>query len=252
VAGDEAGYYRQLTRMCAAFATACEAALLTLGGELKRRESLSARLGDVLSNLYLASAALKRYHDEGRQTADRPLLEWALRDSLFKTQTRLLEVCDNFPNRFTGRVLKVVLFPLGARLRAPGDALLLRAANVILRLGTARERLTAGLFIAGDDTDPLARLEVALEKTTAARPVLADLRSAMRSGQLAAGDPELCLVEAVELGIIDTRAAARVRAAVEARQNVIGVDAFAANYWREDHNSWQRPATRSRQAGPSI
>ena len=246
---EEARYYRQLTRMSAAFAVTAEAALLTLGGTLKRRESLSARLGDVLSHLYLASATLKRYTDEGRQPADRALLDWAMHDCLSIMHTRLCEVYDNFPNRLLGRLLKVMLFPPGSGYRTADDALVKRAANVILRWGSARERLTGGLYISGDENDPLACLETALEKATAAQPVLAHLRDAMRSGQLASGDPELSLVEAVALGIIDERAAARVRAAVAARQRVIGVDEFAANYWREDQHSWQQAPTQAHQAG---
>jgi acyl-CoA dehydrogenase len=252
VAREEAGYYRKLTRMSAVFAITSEAALLTLGGTLKRKESLSARLGDVLSHLYLASAALKRFADQGRQPADRPLLEWAVRDSLYEAQQKLFEVYDNLPGRWLGRVLKWTLFPYGASYRAPNDALLQRAANVILRWGSARERLTEGLFVSEDDHESLAQLEVALEKASVAQAVISHLRNAMRSGQLASGDPEHCLVEAVSAGVIDEREAAQVRAAVAARQRVIGVDEFPANYWNKETDSWQPKPTPSQQAGRSL
>jgi acyl-CoA dehydrogenase len=252
VDGEEAVYYRKLTRMSAVFAVTSEAALLTLGGTLKRKESLSARLGDVLSHLYLASAALKRFSDQGRQAADRPLLEWAVRDSLYEAQQKLFEVYDNLPARWLGRALKWTLFPYGAGYRAPNDALLQRAANVILHWGSARERLTEGLFVSEDDDESLAQLEVALEKASVAQAVLLHLRNAMRSGQLASGDPEHCLVEAVSAGVIDEREAAQVRAAVAARQRVIGVDEFPANYWNKETNSWQPNPTPSQQAGQSL
>jgi len=225
---------------------------LTLGGELKRKESLSGRLGDVLSLMYLASATLKRFADEGRQTADRPLLEWAVRDALYQAQQKLFEVYDNLPSRALGRLLKWILFPYSASYRAPDDALLQRAANVVLRWGSARERLTEGLFISDDDDDPLNQLEVALERATAAQPVLSNLRNAMRSGQLERGDPEQCLVEAVSAGVIDEREAAQVRAAIAARQRVIGVDEFPGDYWKENNSSWQRNPTPSQQAGQST
>jgi len=252
VSGEEAGYYRKLTRMSAVFAVTAEAALLTLGGTLKRKESLSARLGDVLSHLYLASAALKRFADQGQQPADRPLLEWAIRDSLYEAQQKLFEVYDNLPARWLGRLLKWMLFPYGASYHAANDALLQRAAAVILRWGNARERLTEGLFVSDDDHDSLAQLEVALEKANVAQAVLSLLRNAMRNGQLASGDPEHCLVEAVAAGVIDEREAAQVRAAVAARQRVIGVDDFAANYWNKESDSWkQLNPTPSQQAGRS-
>jgi acyl-CoA dehydrogenase len=248
---EEAVYYRQLTRMSAAFAVTAEAALLTLGGTLKRRESLSARLGDVLSHLYLASAALKRYADEDRQAADRSLLEWTVHDSLYNMQLKLFEVYDNLPNRWLGRALKWSLFPFGASYRAVDDALLQRAANVILRWGSARERLTRGLFIPRGDNEPLAQLESALEKATLAQPVLASLRNAMHAGQLASGDPEHCLIEAVAAGVIDERQAAQIRAAAATRQQVISVDEFTPDHWKESKESWQHSPTRSQQAARS-
>jgi acyl-CoA dehydrogenase len=252
VTDEESVYYRHLTRLSAAFAVTAEAALLSLGGELKRRESLSARLGDVLSQLYIASAALKRFQDQGRQQADRPLLEWAVRDALHQSRLRLYEVYDNLPSRFLARILKWALFPLGASYAPPRDRVLQRAANVILRWGSARERLTEGLFIPQREHESLKQLEVALEKATIAQPVLAHLRKAMRDGQLASGDPEHRLVEAVSSGIIDEREAAHVRAAAAARQRVIGVDDFPADYWKENTDSWQRNPTLSHQAGQSI
>jgi acyl-CoA dehydrogenase len=248
---EEAVYYRQLTRMSAALAVSSEAALLTLGGSLKRRESLSARLGDALSQLYLASATLKRFSDQGRQGADRPLLEWVVRDSLYHIQQSLFEVYDNLPNRLLGRLLKALLFPFGASYRAVDDKLLRRAANVILRLGSARERLTEGLFIPHKDSESLTQLEMALEKVTLAQPVLSNLRNAMRSGQLSTGDPEASLVEAVAAGVIDEREAAQVRTAITARQRVIGVDEFSADYWKEEQDSWQHSPIHSHQAGQS-
>jgi acyl-CoA dehydrogenase len=249
---EEAGYYRHLSRMAAVFAITAEAALLTLGGSLKRRESLSARLGDVLSQLYLASAALKRFNDQGHQPADRPLVEWVVRDCLYNMQQTLFQIYDNLPGRMTGRILKWTLFPFGASYKAVDDALLMRAANVVLRWGSARDRLTDGLFIPDSDEESLGQLETALEKTTAARPVLSHLRNAMRSGQLAVGDPEHCLVEAASAGVIDEREAAKVRAAAAARQRVIGVDEFDAGYWKEEQETWPDNPTRSQQVGRST
>ncbi len=249
---DDADYYRQLTRLSAVFAITAETALATLGGTLKRRESISGRLGDVLSLMYLASATLKRYAEDGRQAADRPLLEWAMRDALYQAQQKLFEVYDNLPLQPLGRILKHLLFPWGASYRAPDDTLLKRAANVVLRWGSARERLSEGLFIPEDPDEPLRQLETAMERATVAEPVLRNLRNAMRNGQLEPGDPEQCLDEAVSAGVIDEREAAQVRAAVAARKQVIGVDEFPADYWKEKNTSWQRNPTPSQQAGQST
>ncbi len=249
---EEALYYRQLTRMSAVLAVSSEAALLILGGALKRKESLSARLGDALSGLYLASAALKRFSDQGCQQTDRALLEWAVRDALHQGQQKLFEVYDNFPVPWLGRTLKWVLFPYGAVYRPPDDGLLQRTADAILRWGDARDRLTEGLYLPDNESESLAQLELALEAAAAARPVMSRLRNAIRSGQLACGDPEQCLIEAIAAGVIDEREAAQVRAAVAARRRVIDVDDFPADYWKEEPNSWQRNPIPSQRAGQST
>ena len=88
-AGDATGFYRQLSRYSSAFALCADMALLTLGGALKRKEMLSARFGDILSELYLLSAALKRWQDEGRQQADFAALEWCMASGFKTIEMRL-------------------------------------------------------------------------------------------------------------------------------------------------------------------
>ncbi len=252
VAGEDAVHYRKLTHMSAVLAVSSEAALLTLGGALKRKESLSARLGDALSCLYLASAALKRFADQGRQPTDQPLLAWVVRDALYRTQQALFEVYDNFPIRWLGRVLRWTLFPYGAVYRSPDDTLVTQAADVILRSGAARERLTDGLYLPDEPSESLAQLEVALQAATSAQPILSQLRNAMRSGQLASGDPEQCLMQAISAGVIDEREAALVSAAVTARRRVIEVDEFPAGYWAEEPDSCQHKPAHSTRAARST
>ncbi len=249
---EEDKFYRQMARLSAAFAITAEAALLTLGGSLKRKESLSARLGDVLSYLYLGSAVLKRFADQGRQQADWPLLEWSMTNVFYNAQQRLFETLDNLPNRFIGKTLRWTLFPFGAAYKPPSDALTLRAANVILRWGAGRERLTEGMFVPQGENEPLAQLEDAMEKATQAQPVLNHLRQAMSNGQLNSDDPEHCLVDAVTAGVIDEHEAALVRAATAARQKVISVDEFPPEYWQEGKDSWQQSEIRSQQAARST
>ena len=65
-------YYRQINRFSAAFAFLTDVSMLVIGGSLKRKESISARLGDVLSALYLASTSLKHYEDTGNKESELP------------------------------------------------------------------------------------------------------------------------------------------------------------------------------------
>ncbi|MBF0127109.1 MAG: acyl-CoA dehydrogenase, partial [Magnetococcales bacterium] len=94
VEGLQSDHFRRLSRMSAAFALTADVALATLQGGLKRKESLSGRMADVLSHLYLASATLKRFHDDGKPEEDRPLVEWSIGESLFQMQTGLRAVLD--------------------------------------------------------------------------------------------------------------------------------------------------------------
>jgi len=154
--------YRALTRMSTAFALLTDVAMFVLGGELKRRERISARLGDALSQLYLASAVLKRYEDEGRQEADLPYVHWSVQDALFRAQQALAGVLDNFPNRVLAVLLRCMLFPFGLPHRAPSDVLGSAVAQAMQTGGPARERLLADSFVANDASDPVACGDMAL------------------------------------------------------------------------------------------
>ena len=157
-----AHYYRALTRLSTAFAVMTDMSMFVLGGELKRRERLSARLGDVLSQLYLGSSVLKRYEDDGRPPADLPYVHWSLQDALCKAQQGLTGVLDNFPARVLAVLLRTLLFPLGLPHRPPSDELGSDVAQAMQTAGADRERLLADCYVAGDASDPVACADMAL------------------------------------------------------------------------------------------
>src|SRR6202023_2206812 len=140
-AGDATGFYRQLSRYSAGFALCADMALLTLGGALKRKEMLSARFGDILSELYLLSAALKRWQDEGRQTADFAALGWCMASGFRTIESRFAEILANLPNRFVAVILKFVVQPFGARVLGPSDRVVHECAQLVLEPSAARDRL---------------------------------------------------------------------------------------------------------------
>jgi len=218
-AGDATPFYRQLSRFSAAFALCADMALLTLGGALKRKEMLSARFGDILSELYLLCGALKRWEDEGRQQADFPLLQYCM-ESGFKTiQTRFAEILGNLPNRFVAYALKFMIQPLGAPVHGPSDELVHRCAQVILEPSAARDRLTPNLYRSNDSNDdnPVARLEKAFELVTAAEDVTKKMHAAHLHDWR----------EAVQKGVITASDGDRLAAAHEAVAKVVEVDDFA-------------------------
>ena len=219
-------YYQQLNRLSANLALLADVSMAVLGGSLKRRERISARLGDVLSQLYLASATLKRYEDEGRQKADLPLVHWGVQDSLHQAEQALDDLLRNFPNRAVAGLLTFIIFPLGLRCPAPSDRLDHEVAKILQTPSETRSRLGRGQYLVASEHNPVGLLEEALLDIMAAEPIYQRLSKAsdkplpfMRLDQLA----EQALVEgqitAEEADILTKAEASRLRS--------INVDDFA-------------------------
>ncbi len=226
LSGTAGWYFRQLTRMSACLALSSDVAMALLGARLKRKERLSARLGDVLSHLYLASAALKHYRDQGEPQADRPLLHWACRDALYQIQTAFDELFRNLPGRWAGIFLRLLVFPLGMPYDAPNDANDRRVARLLLTPSEARDRLTEGIYVGGPE-EPVGRVEHALRKATAADAATRKLYRALRAGHIRADVAEAQIAEALESGIISEHESQLLREAERARDEAIQVDEFS-------------------------
>ncbi|WP_207062783.1 acyl-CoA dehydrogenase [Motiliproteus sp. SC1-56] len=214
--GSQHGYFRQLSRYSAVLALLADGALLTLGGDLKRREMLSARLGDMLAELYLLSAVLKRWQDEGRQAADRALVEYNLARGLATLDRSIQGVLANLPNRPLAVCLKLLVQPLGVRHQGPSDRLTKRCARLLLDPGPDRERLTPGLFLEAGASGALAELERCFQFVTETAPLRERLHKA------GCDDPR----EALRRGLISDHQAERLEQAQALSDRVIAVDDF--------------------------
>ncbi|MFM4916446.1 acyl-CoA dehydrogenase FadE [Aeromonas dhakensis] len=219
------GYYQQLSRLSANLAFLSDMAMGTLGGELKRKERVSARLGDVLSQLYLASSALKRYQDEGRQQADLPLLHWALQDALFKAQEAIDELLRNFPNRWIGLALRVIVLPLGRDLKRPSDKLDNQVARLLQTPSETRSRLAQGQYLTREEGNPFGLLEQALDDVLSAESLFEKVCKADGIKR-----PFMQLDKVAEagltLGVLNQTEADLLRRAEESRLRTINVDDF--------------------------
>ncbi|WP_126445015.1 acyl-CoA dehydrogenase [Sulfuricystis multivorans] len=228
-------YYQQLTRFAAAFAFLADIALLVMGGGLKRREKLSARLGDILASLYLMSATLKRFEDEGRQAADAPLVHWAIWDTMYQAQQAFEGVIGNFPNRWVAALLRRAIFPWGHPYVVPSDALGHRAARLLLEPSATRDRLTAECFLPRDENEPVGAIELALAATLAAEPIETKIRTAERAGRFD-DEPRANLREiaqlALERGVIGSAEYETLRLRNRLRDIVIRVDDFPFDFGR--------------------
>lgn len=229
VAPDMKRYYQLLSRYSAAFALLADTSMLVLGGSLKRRERLSARLGDVLSQMYLISATLKRFEDEGRQAADAPLAHWSIQDALFKLQEAFDGVLDNFPNRFVAWSMARLIFPWGRTQTQPSDILGQDVARLLINPGATRDRLTSGCHLPATADEPVGAIEQALAATLEAEPIDAKIRELEKRGTLE-GNPQANVRDiadaAYAAGGITAEEYAVVKRRNALRDTVVKVDDF--------------------------
>lgn len=233
VAPEMKRYYQQLTRFSAAFAFLSDVSLLVLGGSVKRREKLSARLGDILSQMYLISCTLKRYEDEGRQQADAPLVHWAIWDAMYKAQQAFDGVIANFPVRFIAGVVHRLIFPWGHPYVVPSDEVGHQVAKALISPNATRDRLTAECFVPLDEKEAVGAIELALQATLAAEPIEAKIREAEKAGRFE-GNPRANVRDiaqlAAECGVITAAEFDIVRRRNHLRDIVVRVDDFPFDF----------------------
>ncbi|HYU36073.1 MAG TPA: acyl-CoA dehydrogenase [Thermoanaerobaculia bacterium] len=238
-------YWRRIAWASARFAVLTDLAMLSLGSRLKLRQKLTGRLADVLSWLYLALCALRRFEAEGRREEDLPLVRWSVEHALARIQTAFEGIYRNFEGPAAPLLRSFGAWwcrtnPVG---QPPSDQLGAQAAAALRRPGEQRDRLTAGLFIPADPGQALGRLERAFVLVTEAAPVLERIAKASRAGQLPAGAPESLLDAALGAGLIQKDEAERVREAASAREDAIQVDSFSlAEYLRLSQADTDLPA----------
>jgi acyl-CoA dehydrogenase len=220
-------YFQHLTRFSSAFALLADTSLLVLGGALKRKESLSARLGDILSDLYLMSAVLKHYHNQGKHAEDLPLVRWSCETLLYRIQESMKEILANFPSRILSGLLRFFIFPFGYHFAKPRDELGFRVAHLLMAPTASRARLTEVAYTTNTPGNALGLFEDALIKIIAAEPVEKTIKS-VQLEELIQGDTLLDQAKAAYARrFISKEQLDIIVQAEEARQKVIAVDDFA-------------------------
>ncbi len=224
VTGPHANYFRQLSRMSAAFAFMADLILILLGGKFKFKEKLSGRLADVLIHLYMSSAMLKRFENDGRPAADLPLLQWGIEDSLFTMQQSLLGVIQNFPVAGLGWLVRLIVFPFGPPHKVPSDKTVKAVARILLHENESRDRLTDGIFISDSD-DATGRVNKAFHLVLEAQAAERAIKNALKQS-VNFENYEGLVKRATESGVITEEQATMVRLAQKASARVIAVDDF--------------------------
>ncbi|MDN0082900.1 acyl-CoA dehydrogenase [Crenobacter sp. SG2305] len=238
--GETARYYKQVTRFSSAFALLSDMAMFSLGGSLKFREKLSARLGDMLSNLYIATACLKRFERDGAPKEDLAVLKWAVESNLHDIQTAMDGFLANLPNRALAFMLRRVIFPWGLTLKAPSDRIGTLVARSLMQPGGTRDRLTRGMFVSKDEQDPVGVLGPALHAVLETEPVEQKLRKLTREGKLCALTNAERLAEALDGGQINQAEFDAVTRARKLKRDVIMVDDFDKSLRHHDETLLER------------
>ncbi len=221
-----AQWYRQLARYSQSFALVGDWTVAFLGGDLKRKQRLSGRMADILSDLYLLSAVLKRYEDEGRNREDGPLVDAIARDHLYAIEQSFAAVFANFPNPFLAWVMRVLVFPLGRHRKPASDRETYRFVRQVLRPGALRDRLTVGTYVSMDPKDVTGVLEDAFVKVTKAEDIEARFVKAIKKGVIERRLDRDAITDAVDAQVLNEAEAALLRLADQATDRVIKVDDF--------------------------
>ncbi|GAB4392907.1 MAG: acyl-CoA dehydrogenase [Gammaproteobacteria bacterium] len=227
-------YCRQLTRMSTALAFVSEITLLVLGGSLKRKERLSARLGDVLSYLYLGVAVVKYYHDHASNdlapkeaAAEELYVNWALQYCLWNIQNAFDDFFTNFPLKWLGKIMRFMVFPYGVAYRRPTDHLEHLLSQHMMQDSELRNRITNLCYVSSNDNDPHGRMELAFTQALKAQQAEEQLRQAHKQGIINKKMPfEQQITQAVNNNVISQACADALRALTIAREDVIQVDSF--------------------------
>ena len=233
VAPEVRRYYQQMTRFSAAFAFLADISLLVLGGSVKRREKLSARLGDILAQMYLISCTLKRFESDGRPAADLPMVDWAVWDAMYKAQEAFGGVIANFPNRFIGAFLHRSIFPWGHPYVVPSDDLGHQVAKLLIEPSEARDRLTAECFLPMTESEPAGAIELALVATIEAEAIEAKIRDAEKAGRFAnnpLANVRDIAIAAAECGVITAAEFEKLKRRNVLRDIVVHVDDFPFDF----------------------
>jgi acyl-CoA dehydrogenase len=220
-------WWRQLARASRSFALVADLTVALLGGSLKVKQKITGRMADALAELYLLSAVLKRYDDDGRQKADLKLVDYCAQNCLYRFDQALLGTLRNFPVRWAAWLMRPLVLPFGPR-RPASDREGKDIVRAALQPGEFRDRLTRDIFISNDPGDRMGLLEYTLLKVVACEEADKKLERAIRKGEVRRYHNNDWVAEAEAKGVLspdEARALAELRDLVA---RVIAVDDFDA------------------------
>lgn len=222
-------YYQRLTRASSAFALMTDMSMLLLGGKLKFKESLSGRLGDLLSMMYLMSATLKRFKDQQHPKEDFPFVQWALDYCLHQYWTTMDDILRNFPNRKAAALLKLVIMPFGHQCKPPSDRLNKKVVQLITTLCESRSRLAGKIFLSDNPDDPVRIVEDAFTAVQSHQHLIKKVYDAVKQEELSQSNFDFCIEYAFNAQEITEDEAVQLREVSQMIRRAVDVDDFSAD-----------------------
>ena len=227
VEGETAIYYKQINRLSAGFSFLTDISMLVMGGELKRRETISARLGDVLSSLYLASTTLKHFEDTPQKDLDLELLAWSQKTLLNEAQEKLSQTLDNFPNKYVAMIVRFLIFPTGKNFRAPSIKETLKLGKLVSRNTKTRDKLIHGIYQSNEPSNHFAQMNKLLELYESSYKDRSVILKAKKKGLINGSTFEELLGNAAEEGIISADKIEELKEYNDLADDIINVDDFS-------------------------
>ncbi len=222
-------YLQKMERYSSGFALLVDTCLMTLGGSLKRRELLSARLGDILSNLYILSCVLKHFINQGAKEEDKIVVDYCAKELISGIEIRFEQIFQNLPNRILATILKLIIFPFGRHAKLPKDNLIKEISELTMAPNSTRRRITSGIYAKPEENNPIGKMDASLNKIISAEPLEKLIAKAIKNKKISGKTVTDYYQNAVENKVITTEEFHQLMEAYHIRQDVIAVDHFAPN-----------------------
>lgn len=219
-------WYRQLARASRNFAVLADTMILLHRGLLKKRQSVSGRLTDALSELYLLSCTLKRFEDDGAHSSDYPVLELCMRNGLQRLDNSMNGIIENVSNTPLRLTLRLVVSPFGRNRKGALDKLRMKVAEEVLNDGEVRDRLTRYIYLPEDASEPIGLLEAAYRKSIEVEDIIVKVEKAIRAGDIERYLDNDWIGDAEKQNIITSKEAEDLREANEMVMKASAVDHF--------------------------
>ncbi len=219
-------WYQRVNLLSASLASMSDIALGILGGNLKRRELLSARLGDVHSQLFIACSILKYHSAHARTRAEDAHAEYALTRALYKAQEALRDFADNFPQRWLAKIICFITMPGGAIVDKPNDDLIRELGDLIMDENPVRQMLGQYLHVSNDPQDAAGRVETTFQLLLGLGPVWNAFSKAKNAGKISGETTEELARDAAAKNIIQPQDVERIIEYDARRFDCLLTDAF--------------------------